>query len=747
MKSNVGWSMFFCLFSGFVFSQNFILQLVDSTTKKPIANGLVYFIETDETLKSDENGYVRILNPTHEYYSLKVSAEGFQIELLKIKNTSPIIAELFLRAVHLDLQEVSVSGAMLQVKNHSPYSLENRKISDLKRLPSLGLGDLIANIPGVYNSSTGPGIAKPVIRGMQGMRVVTMVNGLRIEGQQWGGDHGMALNEVGMGSVEVIKGPASLLYGSDALGGVVYFKDLPFPSTGRIEGNVQSDFYSNTKGLVNKLYLAESKRNFRYYLAGAYANHADFKLPNGKYAENTRFCDAAFKGGMAYSAKKSVHTLRFMASHTEVGIPGETEDTVLNYSLFQSDDQIRVIGYPSQVIKNQLVHLDSKFYLNSNHVLHVLLGYTVNSLVEQEETDINALHMSLRNHLIGLKWIHDFSTRLKLTTGFQGMLQLNKNQTDAMDSLIPDAKTLDAGIFAVLNLQRTKWNWQGGIRFDVRNIETYMLDGNSIDFKRTFSSVNGSFGGVYESKGFTLKTAVSTGFRSPHVSELVVNGFHHGALRYELGNRYLNPEKAMQWDATLEFQNEHGVLSINPFVNFVKDYIFLQPLDSVVGGMPVFGYKSIRNFMLYGMDVSYHFHPHFAHNLHWELTASILQPYAFNDAMVSLIPQPRLTNVLRYDFNIGKKVSLKDVFIQSVAMGPQNNVSIGEMASPAYHLFDAGFRMSCGKNKPITLNLGCKNIFNTYFIDHLSRLKNIQMPSLGRNFYLQLNWDFHCDKL
>lgn len=746
MKNNFLVSLLFWFVSNFVLSQNFKVQLIDATTQKPIANGCVYVIETDQTLKSDVIGFVIIQNPNHDYYSLKISAEGFQIEWIKIKNTAPNITLLTLHPVHLDLQEVSVSGAMLQARNQSPYSIENRKISDLKSLPSLSLVDLISNIPGVYNSSTGPGIAKPVIRGMQGMRVVTMLNGLRLEGQQWGGDHGMALNEVGIGSVEVIKGPASLLYGSDALGGVIYFKDLPFPSTGSFVGNIQSEFYSNTKGAVNKFYLAESNRNFRYYLAGAYSNHADFKLPNGKYAENTRFRDATFKGGLAYSAKKSVHTIRFLGSLTKVGIPGETEDSVVNYSQFQSEVQHRNLGFPSQVIQNQYIHLDSKFYLHASNFFSVLLGYTSNSLTEREDLAVNAMQMTLRNHLLSVKWNHDFSSTIKLTTGVQGMFQLNKNGQDVMDSLIPNAKTWDAGIFSVINYQRSNWNLQGGVRFDFRNIKTYFMDGETVDYERTFSSVNGSFGAVYSNRRFVFKSALSTGFRSPHISELVVEGFHHGALRYELGNRNLIPEKAIQGDATLEFQHEHGVLTINPFVNLVRDYIFLQPLDSVLSGMPVFGYRSLSNVMLYGIDLTYHFHPHFAHKLHWEVSVSFLQPHTFSNNMVSLIPQPRLINEFRYDFNLGKKLTFEDVFVKSLAMGPQNNVAFGETVSPAYHLMDVGFRLTIGKNKPLALNLGCKNIFNTNFMDHLSRLKNIQMPSPGRNFYLQMTWDFHVEK-
>ena len=115
--------------------------------------------------------------------------------------------------MHLDLQEVTVSSGSTVTQNKNPFHIESRKINDLNQIPALNLGELIGRIPGVYSSSLGNGISKPVVRGMQGMRVITLVNGLRLEGQQWGGDHGMGLSELGIGTAEIIKGPASLIYG------------------------------------------------------------------------------------------------------------------------------------------------------------------------------------------------------------------------------------------------------------------------------------------------------------------------------------------------------------------------------------------------------------------------------------------------------------------------------------------------------------------------------------------------------
>jgi iron complex outermembrane receptor protein len=137
------------------------------------------------------------------------------------------------------------------------------------------LGEAISNMSSVYQTSTGLGISKPVIRGLSGMRVISFLNGLRIENQQWGGDHGMGINENGIGNVEVIKGPSSLLYGADAMGGVVYFTDEAYAKQNEIQAKVESRYETNTSGSNNFATLKFNKNNLRFNLHANYANHAD----------------------------------------------------------------------------------------------------------------------------------------------------------------------------------------------------------------------------------------------------------------------------------------------------------------------------------------------------------------------------------------------------------------------------------------------------------------------------------------
>ena len=156
--------------------------------------------------------------------------------------------------------------------------------------------------------------------------------------------------------------------------------------------------------------------------------------------------------------------------------------------------------------------------------------------------------------------------------------------------------------------------------------------------------------------------------------------------------------------------------------------------------MPVFEYQQTKKVLFLGGDIAYHFHPHFAHKLHWEISASYICPFSGSDSSISLIPQPRLMNSIKYEFALGKKIQLKDLHLQSTILGGQNQVAFNETPSNLYHLFDLGMLISIGRTDQLTLNIGVRNLFNARYIDHLSRLKNISMPSPGRSLYMSINY-------
>ncbi len=718
-------------------SQSFVSgTLKDSITNQPVYDAQVMLIEKDQVVYSDVNGLFTVDFGKTEKGTIKVIATGYQTSLIRVNSTSATLT-IQLKPQHLDLQEVTVSGLAVQSRNQNAFHIETRKVSALNAVPTLTMGELISKIPGVYQAGLGMGISKPVIRGLQGMRIVSLMNGMRIEAQQWGGDHGMGMAELGIGSVEVIKGPASLIYGADALGGVIHYTDLTPAAVGFLEGQVQLLGHSASMGGVSRLTLRQSGTKWRYMIAGSVANHADFKLPNGKFAENSRFNEEVLRGVVSYTSKKGLHHLRYTYNRTVTGIPGHTHDTVVNYLDFQVAKQKRYYTLPAQFFNNHYLSFDNKWFFKRGE-LYVLAAFTQNRLIEYDEkVTIPSLSMTLRNLMYNFRYTLS-GTNWKWISGVMGMGQSNLNALNASDLLIPNSSTLDNGAFTTFLLSDKHLNFQAGLRYDVRTINVLP---DSIQRTFNFQGLNGAFGLVYNKDQFVFRTMFSSGFRAPHLTELLSNGFHHGALRYEIGDLTLLPEKATQLDVTGEWQTEHVSFILNPYVNYIRDFISLQPVDSVVDGIPVFKYSRVPEVYFYGFDAGFHFHPHFLHELHLEMTGSFIDTYTELDSSIAFLPQPRIQTQLKYELNIGSKFKVKELVLQHVWMGDQTRISFYETPSEHFNLLDLGINFTVGTKETIEWSVGCKNLLNETYIDHLSRLKNIQMPGPGRNFYVNLKYN------
>ncbi|MFN4952408.1 MAG: TonB-dependent receptor plug domain-containing protein, partial [Flavobacteriales bacterium] len=440
---------FFFFLVGSFHGQQLTVEVFDSIRNVPLPNATVYCVEFDQTMLTNSNGKSVITINTRGCLNIKVIMLGYRSAFFTVCEGQSNL-KIYLLPVHLDMHEVTVSSGALVQSNKNPFHIESQKMSSLGVISNLTLGEALAKIPGVYNAALGNGISKPVIRGMQGMRVVTLLNGLRLEGQQWGGDHGIGITSLGVSAVEVIKGPASLLYGADALGGVVYLVDAPFALSNARSVEFQSEGFSNTLGGRAQLIYKESYRKFRWFVASTYANHADFQLPSGRFAKNSRFNDLGAKVNLSYTGKRSLYSLRYTASHSVVGIPGHTHDSLATPMTFQVSERARMYELPAQFFQNHLIQATANFYRDKSDVL-LMYGTTLNRLIEfDEKVTIPSLSMSLLNHLAQLRWQLKWNKTAKLTTGLQAMTQDNANAVNATDTLIPNAQSVDLGGYVSL---------------------------------------------------------------------------------------------------------------------------------------------------------------------------------------------------------------------------------------------------------------------------------------------------------
>ena len=718
-----------------VFSQTFKGTVTDQETNEPIPYANVYFVELETGTTTDENGIFTI-----EHYPKK--GIHIQISFIGYKTTNEVIdlavvseREFFIEPSHVGLEEVVISVPTGKLQGENVVSIEQRKLEQLQQTAPLTLAEAISNIAGVEQNTTGAGIGKPIIRGLSGNRIVTYAQGIRIENQQWGDEHGLGVGDVGIESVEVIKGPASLLYGSDALGGVLYFVVERYAKHNTIEGFAQTRFLSNTLGTFNSAGAKFHKEKFKLNLFGAYSSNADYQIPNAQRVFNTRFDEKNFKTSMGYNHKHWISNLRYSFLQNNFGIT----DT----ALFTTSTE-RAVVLPFQSIDNHNLSFENTLF-TGNSRLNLILGFTDNNRKEFEDsTGEAALGMDLQTYTYNLKWYSPaIKDKLNLIVGTQGMYQTNQNSGEEI--LIPDATTSDIGGFAIVNYDLNKIQLQCGIRADYRLIDTKEVitpDDNIPAITKPYSSINYSGGAVYQLEKTTFRANISSGFRAPNTSELLSNGVHEGTNRFEKGNPNLKSENATQIDFTFDYQNEHFSFSLNPFYNTIQNFIYLSPSDTVIDNAPVYEYLQSQA-TLFGGEIGVHYHPHGIHWLHTESNLSTVFAEDKDNNPLPLIPSTKVSSMVKAEISHKGKVKIKNAFIQHIYKFRQDRTGIFETPTVDYHLLNLGLNLEIStKNQPIEITAGIKNLLNTKYIDHLSRFKPLGIPNQGINFYVGLKLTF-----
>ncbi len=723
-------------FSTILHAQNTVSGTITDARNQPIIGVSVYAPEVQKGTITDEKGKYVLTNIPNGAVKLTFAYIGFEMQnkIMNLKSKESTL-NIVLKETAFQMDEVIVSTAFNKIQSQNVMKVEHESIKSLQQKGTATLIEGLATIPGVSQISTGTSIGKPVIRGLSGNRVLVYSQGVRLENQQFGDEHGLGLNDAGIESVEVIKGPASLLYGSDALGGVLYFNPEKFAEANTFNANFSQKIFSNTLGSNSSLGLKTSTDNWKFLVRGSYNTHSDYKMPDGNRVTNTRYNESDFKTGIGYSDSKFSSTFRYNFNKLDLGMPdaGIAQQTTTKNTT-----------YPKQGVYNNLLSLNNIFFLK-NSKLDVDLGYIANDRSEFTNSNIATLHMKLKTFNYDAKYHFPKFGKFESIVGVQGMSQTNANS--GIDYLIPDAATNDFGVFATGNYELKSNVLQAGLRFDNRSISTTLhgiigQEGYFQAINKTFKSYNASLG--YKTNladDLSLRLNVASGFRAPNLAELTSNGVHEGTNRYEVGNNDLKTEQNVQTDLDLECKTSHFEFFANGFYNHINNYIYTSPAGTQLNGFDVFDYIQ-SNAKLYGGEIGLHFHPHPLDWLHFETSFETVTGKKQNGDYLPLIPANNWNNSIRTEFKI--KNWLEDGFatLNVSTTFNQNKVSGFETKSNGYTLLNLGLggKVKLGKTV-FNVNLNGNNLSNKTYIAHLSRLKTDGIPNIGRNIILGLNFN------
>lgn len=717
-------------------AQNSISGTVTDLRNQPLKGVSVYISELNKGTATDENGKYMFSNLPNRNLKISFTFIGFGIQNKTISSVAKeSTLNIILEETIFEMDEIIVSTAFNKIQSQNVMKVEHESIKNLQRKGTATLIEGLATIPGVSQVSTGTSIGKPVIRGLSGNRVLVYSQGVRIENQQFGDEHGLGLNDSGVESVEVIKGPASLLYGSDALGGVLYFNPEKFANANTFKANFSQKYFSNTQGSSSSLGLKTSTDNWKFMTRGSYNTHSDYKIADGDRVTNTRYNEADFKTGIGYSDSNFSSVLRYNYNNLDLGIP---EDGIVEQTTSKKTD------FPKQGIFNHLLSLNSILYFK-NSKLDLDLGYIANDRSEFEDSNEAALHMKLKTFNYNVKYHLPKTGKIETIVGVQGMHQTNRNSGE--EYLIPDAITNDFGVFGTANYEWKSNVLQAGLRFDNRKISTDAQgiageEGSFEAIDKSYDSFNASLG--YKTSladDLTLRLNVASGFRAPNLAELTSNGVHEGTNRYEVGNSNLKTEQNIQTDVNLEYKNSHFEFFVNGFYNHINNYIYTAATGEILDNNLVFDYIQ-DNAKLYGGEVGLHFHPHPLDWLHFETSFETVTGEKANGDYLPLIPANNWDNTIRTEFKIKNWLEEGFATLNVSSTFNQKNVSGFETSSNGYSLVNLGFGGTVKLGKTIfDVNVNGNNLLDKRYIAHLSRLKTDSIPNMGRNIVLGVNFN------
>ncbi len=708
----------------------------------------VYLSGPDKTVMTGERGGFSICNLPKGEFILQAKLLGYRTWIARVAvQDSSAAVEIRMRPSTSTFPEVVVYGVNDSRPEETANDISTLSSAAMRESGALTLSEGIAKMPGVALLSTGNGISKPVIRGLFGNRIQTVLLGLRFDNQQWQDEHGLGLSDVGVDRVEVIKGPASLIYGNEAMGGVLnIIEEKPAPS-GTTQSDVSMRAFSNTYGIATDAGVRSSKENRNWRIRAGMESHADYNDGDGRRILNSRFAGYFAKASLGFNKKRWVSRNDYLFSLSNFGFIMDP----IQLSLPPDDRLSRSFEMPHHSVYLNLFSSQNTFYRDRSKI-KLNLGFQSNNRQEQEGGSKISLNMLLNTFSGNFSWTRDLSEDAELSAGAGTSYQTNRNAGSR--TIIPDANFLEASAFGYARQTKEHFAAEAGIRYDLKNIATFATGNINTDpfspgtdilpFDRWYSSVNGSAGAsLFDNKHWNVKANISTGFRPGNLAELSSNGLHEGTIRYEIGNIDLKVEQNLCADLSVGFECKWLSVSSSAYSNRFFNYIYLAPTSSEYLGFQIFRYLQ-KDALLHGIETVAELHPEKLKRVSLRSSFCAITGKTDDEEYLPFIPARKITAELKL-----RLLPLTGNQQFSIRAGgeylfEQFEVDQFETPTGSYYLLNAGMNWELQKPKNnFTLGVSCNNLLNEAYYDHLSRFKYFGVQNMGRNISINCKISFN----
>ncbi|WP_339921903.1 TonB-dependent receptor [uncultured Cyclobacterium sp.] len=748
----------------------------DESGEPMMATVLIHELGTGTA--ADQNGKFTLRNLNPGNYHLHVSHLGYKslTKTVSIQNND-VRLDWQMEPSAITLQSLTIEANPF--KNGPVEQSQTIDVIDrdfIERNNSGTFSNALEKLPGISTINTGVGISKPVIRGMSSNRIQVNDRGIKQEGQQWGADHGLEIDPFDVDRVEIVKGPASLIYGSDGMSGVINISPAPIPHDGEIKGHLINSYQTNNNMRSHSAMVEGNENGFIYKGRLTFQDYQDYRVPADEFTyagyvlpvyenrlKNTAGKERHFSLMTGIRKKWGKSTITLSRFGQQAGIFTGAVGIPNSYNLQHNGDYGN-IELPNQDNSHVKVISNTTIQLNQNW-LEIDLGYQRNERQEQslphahgisssQEGNL-ALGLYLNTYTANLRFNHHISNKEQAIIGFQSSLM--DNQFDGFEFLLPQFKSQSAGFF-YFHEYRLKDNFilNAGLRVDVAKHQidahsqpTYNngeATGNEVlrnpDIDRSYANLSGAtgFSWIVNNKS-NLKLNLGSSYRVPSPIELATNGIHHGNFRHELGNPNLNSERSFQSDLNFTYSQRNLLIGFSPYLAYYSGYIYLSPtakFSTLPGAGTLWEYRQ-NNAIFSGGEVK----------IQWailpNLQTSIAGEFVNSQNLDTSLPLP-LTPPASVLFGLDWELPYKNqwlpasnMFIEYRQVAAQNRVDRNERVTEGYVLLEAGLGLEFAMARQIfKFRISGKNLLNSYYFNHMSRYRLLNLPEQGRNINVSL---------
>lgn len=759
------------------FAQNCALTITGHTedldTREKLAGATIHIVELNRSIITDNNGDFSFKNICAGNYKIIISHVSCDTVFKQINLTANMHIDVDMpHYSNTQLQDVTVTTHKAVAGTGFKQELKGRTLDEAK---GQSFAEALSKINGVTLLQTGSTISKPVIHGLHSNRILTINNGVRQEGQQWGNEHAPEIDPFIADNLVVIKGVDELKYGSDAIGGVILINTKPLRRTPGYDAELNTVYFSNNNQYVGSAMFEQQLKALpalTYRVQGTYKRGANISTPDYRL-NNTALEEINYSAALEWRKQHYNIEAFYSEFNTKTGIftgshVGNLTDLLAAIdadkpaSVFTGQSTYK-IGRPYQDVLHRLLKLHSTINTSAGTInLQAALQYN-----HRQEYDIIRGNSSRKGPQLNLEittaseeasYTHP---KIKNFIGTIGITAMQQQNAYNGRYFIPNYNALIFGGYAIEKWIKHEWELQGGIRYDNKTIDTRRVRSNGVinDHDFAFSTIASSLNGIYTIAPLTkVNLSISLSQRAPYVNELLSDGIHDGTGTYEQGDINLKTEKAVNIAAGFTWQNtaKNFTADINLYSNHISNFIYQQPKPdepvlTIAGAFPKIKYQQ-TNARLQGIDVAATYN--ISQPLSFTTKASLLRArnLGIDDWLISM-PSDRFTQQLNYNFLKNGKLSNAYISLEVPSVLKQTRVPDDKNGRQDYKAPPTGYTLvnlnaaadiKLGK-MPVNIGVGAKNIFNKSYREYLDGFRYFT-DEIGTNISVRLKFSINSNK-